>query len=145
VNAPAPLPTVTVPVPTFNRRFLLRQAIDSLLAQTQLPHQLLVLDDCSTDGTAVADLEAATNTPATPMTSVEIDLLDRLLFHRPYYERRSLIERPREYGRVRRILLAHGPFRAGVQAIAARRSLDLLRDRERVAPWTTLRLLAASL
>jgi glycosyltransferase involved in cell wall biosynthesis len=44
-------PTVTVLVPTYNRRLLLSRCLDSLLSQTHPPAQLLVVDDCSTDDT----------------------------------------------------------------------------------------------
>lgn len=42
---------VSVLVPTFNRADLLGQALDSLLAQTIQPQQILVIDDGSLDGT----------------------------------------------------------------------------------------------
>ena len=42
---------VTVLVPTFNRGELLSQSLDSLLSQTISPHQIVVIDDGSTDDT----------------------------------------------------------------------------------------------
>ena len=45
-------PLISVIVPTFNRRPLLRQALDSVLAQSFRDFELLVVDDGSTDGTA---------------------------------------------------------------------------------------------
>ncbi|MDQ8167705.1 MAG: glycosyltransferase family 2 protein [Gemmatimonadota bacterium] len=45
-------PTVTVLVPTYNRRLLLSRCLDSLLTQTHPPAQIVVVDDCSTDDTA---------------------------------------------------------------------------------------------
>lgn len=42
---------VTVVVPVRNRPGLVREAIDSLLAQTRLPDEIIVVDDGSTDGT----------------------------------------------------------------------------------------------
>ena len=41
----------SVLVPTYNRKDLLRQTIDSVLSQTFSSHELIVIDDGSTDGT----------------------------------------------------------------------------------------------
>jgi len=41
-----------VVIPTFNRRGLLPRAIDSVLKQTRLPQEIIVVDDGSTDGSA---------------------------------------------------------------------------------------------
>ncbi|MDA3919331.1 MAG: glycosyltransferase family A protein [Salinisphaera sp.] len=56
----AAAPTVAVIIPTYNRAHLLGHAIDSILAQTLLPHQIIVVDDGSTDDTAqvIASREA---------------------------------------------------------------------------------------
>lgn len=45
-------PEVTVLVATFNRAHCIAQALDSLLAQTLPPSQIIVIDDGSTDSTA---------------------------------------------------------------------------------------------
>ena len=48
--------TVSVIVPTYNRRELLRQSLDSVFRQTHWPLEVVVVDDGSTDGTgAIAD------------------------------------------------------------------------------------------
>lgn len=47
----------SVLVPTYNRKELLRQTVDSVLSQTFPSHEVIVIDDGSTDGT-LADLES---------------------------------------------------------------------------------------
>lgn len=45
-------PRVSVIIPTYNRAALLREAVDSVLQQTFVDWELIVVDDGSTDGTA---------------------------------------------------------------------------------------------
>jgi glycosyltransferase involved in cell wall biosynthesis len=44
------MPTVSVVVPNYNHARFLRQRIDSIFAQTYQDFELILLDDCSTDG-----------------------------------------------------------------------------------------------
>ncbi|MGB3246684.1 MAG: glycosyltransferase family A protein [Sulfitobacter sp.] len=46
------VPAVSVVLPVHNRQDLVRRSIDSVLAQTMVDFELLVIDDCSTDATA---------------------------------------------------------------------------------------------
>lgn len=48
------MPTVSVIIPTYNRRDLVREAIVSVLAQTYQDFELILVDDGSDDGTAEA-------------------------------------------------------------------------------------------
>lgn len=43
-------PTVSVIIPFFNREDFLREAIESVIAQTEKDWELLLIDDGSTDG-----------------------------------------------------------------------------------------------
>jgi len=76
-------PSVSIAMATFNgERFLVEQ-LRSLAAQTLLPHELVVVDDCSTDST-VAILEAfATDAPF----PVRILANERSLRHGPTFFR----------------------------------------------------------
>ena len=45
------VPGITVIVPAFNEASSLAETLDSLTRQTVLPAEVIVVDDCSTDGT----------------------------------------------------------------------------------------------
>jgi Glycosyl transferase family 2 len=59
-SRPGPPQTATIGIPTFNRAKLLSRAIASALQQDHEPLEVLVVDNCSTDGTEelVAEVEA---------------------------------------------------------------------------------------
>lgn len=48
------MPLVSVIIPTYNRRELVREAVASALAQREVDAEVIVIDDGSTDGTAAA-------------------------------------------------------------------------------------------
>ena len=50
------MPRVSVVIPSYNRLYLLPEALDSVRAQAFEDLEILVVDDGSTDGTADADL-----------------------------------------------------------------------------------------
>ena len=47
-------PTISVVVPAYNEELHIAETLDSVLAQTSPPHEIIVVDDGSTDGTLAA-------------------------------------------------------------------------------------------
>src|SRR5947208_1951691 len=54
-----PSPTISVAIPAYNARKFLVEALESVLAQTFRPHEIIVVDDGSTDGTSAVVAEYA--------------------------------------------------------------------------------------
>jgi len=54
---------ISVIIPTYNRKKYLQRAIDSVVAQSRQPDELLIIDDGSTDDTAALVEQYASNTP----------------------------------------------------------------------------------
>jgi glycosyltransferase involved in cell wall biosynthesis len=61
VNSGSSRPVVTVGIPVFNGERFIRQAIESVLAQTFADYELLISDNASVDGTAAICGEFAAN------------------------------------------------------------------------------------
>lgn len=54
-----PSPLVSVVIPAYNGAAFIREALESVLAQTRLPQEVVVVDDCSSDGTGAIVAECA--------------------------------------------------------------------------------------
>lgn len=52
MNSSLPLPKVSIIIPTYNRKHLLEPALTSVFKQTYSNTEIIVVDDCSTDGTS---------------------------------------------------------------------------------------------
>ena len=46
-----PEPLISVIIPTFNRKLMLKESIDSVLMQTYTNYEIIIIDDNSSDGT----------------------------------------------------------------------------------------------
>jgi len=62
-NTPMALPFVSVLMPVYNAEPYLREALDSLLAQTYLAFEIVAIDDASSDGSAERLAEYAARDP----------------------------------------------------------------------------------
>src|SRR5690349_20046835 len=51
LSPPTMYPEVSVIIPTYNRRAMVREAVGSVLAQRDAAWELIIVDDGSTDGT----------------------------------------------------------------------------------------------
>jgi glycosyltransferase involved in cell wall biosynthesis len=58
-----PSDAITVVMPTYNGRSYIRAALESAVRQTVVPHEIIVVDDQSTDGTAGVVEEFARSSP----------------------------------------------------------------------------------
>jgi len=56
-------PSVSVIIPTYNAASFIGAALESIFAQTRLPNEVIVVDDCSTDGTVPLVRQIAANSP----------------------------------------------------------------------------------
>ncbi|HEV7713347.1 MAG TPA: glycosyltransferase family 2 protein, partial [Asanoa sp.] len=64
-------PLISFIVPVYNVRAYLRQCLDSVLAESSVPIELIVVDDQSTDGSAEILTEYAARDPRVTMITVE--------------------------------------------------------------------------
>lgn len=65
------LNSVSVVVPAYNASRFLHETLASVFAQTRLPHEVIVVDDVSTDGTPAIVRELATKAPV-PLRLIEL-------------------------------------------------------------------------
>ena len=63
LRTPSTALTLAVAMATFNGERFLSEQLDSLARQTRLPHELVVCDDCSTDGTVELITQFARDAP----------------------------------------------------------------------------------
>lgn len=63
--------TISVVIPTYNGASYVPHALDSILHQTVLPDEIVVVDDCSSDGTATA-VEALAPTASVPIHVIQL-------------------------------------------------------------------------
>jgi len=64
--------SVSVVIPTFNGSAFIREALESVFAQTLLPAEILVVDDCSTDGTPEL-VERIMRNSSVPMRIIQLE------------------------------------------------------------------------
>lgn len=64
--------SVSVIIPTYNGTAYLAEAVESVFAQTRPPCEIIVVDDCSTDGTAALARELAERAPV-PMRVLSLE------------------------------------------------------------------------
>lgn len=67
------LPGVSVVIPTFNRPQMTAAAVESVLGQTARPLEVIVVDDCSTDGSADFLRSAFASRPEVSVLSLEVN------------------------------------------------------------------------
>ena len=73
-NPPERVPLVSIGMPVYNDRPFLAEAVDSLLAQTFADFELILRDDCSTDGSAEICLEYCKRDPRVRYIRNEVNL-----------------------------------------------------------------------